>query len=182
MSRIFGPLRQLGYVVHDIDKAMRYWTDVAGVGPFFFLENQPLADFHYRGQPSGPQFSVALAQSGAVQIELVQQQNDERSAFKEFTDQGLEGLQHVAYWTTEFDQHLERARERGLVEVQSGRSGSGGQDERFVYLEPASGSNRLIELSEVSGRKGDLFRAVAAAAEDWTGEEPIRDMSEMLRP
>ncbi|CAN5698325.1 hypothetical protein BH09ACT9_BH09ACT9_22900 [soil metagenome] len=37
MSRYFGPLRQLGFVVNDIDSALKHWIDVVGVGPFFFV-------------------------------------------------------------------------------------------------------------------------------------------------
>ena len=28
MSRLFGPLRQMGFVVRDIDRAMRHWIEV----------------------------------------------------------------------------------------------------------------------------------------------------------
>jgi hypothetical protein len=28
MSRLFGPLRQMGYVVTDIDAAMKHWIEV----------------------------------------------------------------------------------------------------------------------------------------------------------
>lgn len=35
MSRIFGSLRQNGYVVRDIAAALHHWTTVLGVGPFF---------------------------------------------------------------------------------------------------------------------------------------------------
>ncbi|MFE4501988.1 VOC family protein [Rhodococcus sp. NPDC056743] len=180
MSKYFGPLRQLGYVVRDIDSALKYWIDVVGVGPFFFVEDQPLNDFLFRGEPSAPRFSVALAHSGSAQIELIQQHNNEPSAFREFTDRGLEGLQHVAYWTTDFDRHLTESKQRGLVELQSGRSGSGAPDERFVYFEESAYPGTVVELSEVSGRKGNLFRAIEAASQGWDGSDPIRDMRKVL--
>jgi hypothetical protein len=180
MSRYFGPLRQLGYVVRDIDAAMRHWVLATGAGPFFYIDDQPLNGFRFRGQAASPRFSVALAQSGDTQIELIQQRNDEPSAFKEFTDRGLEGLQHVAYWTTDFDRQLTAARERGAAELQSGRSGSGAPDERFVYFEEGPYPGTVVELSEISGRKGELFRAVAAAAIGWDGSDPVRDMRTVL--
>lgn len=180
MSRIFGPVRQLGYVVRDIDSAITHWVEAAGVGPFFYIDDQPLNGFRFRGQPASPRFSVALAQSGDTQIELIQQRNDEPSAFKDFTDRGLEGLQHVAYWTVDFDAHLAAARGRGLVELQSGLSGSGAPDERFAYFEEGPFPGTVIELSEISGRKGELFRAVAAAATCWDGADPVRDMRTVL--
>ncbi len=33
MSRFLGEIRQLGYVVHDIEAAMDYWSTTLGVGP-----------------------------------------------------------------------------------------------------------------------------------------------------
>ena len=36
MSRLFGPMRQVGIVVRDIEKAMRHWVEVCGVGPWFY--------------------------------------------------------------------------------------------------------------------------------------------------
>lgn len=180
MSRLFGPLRQNGFVVRDIEKAMRHWTDRMGVGPFFYIERQPMADFRYRGAPGAPELSIALAHTGGVQIELIQQNNDSPSAFRAFLDAGREGLQHVAFWTTDFDRHLGVAAEEGLEVLQSGRSGSGGPDERFVYFTAEAHPGTVIELSEISGGKGALFRAVEDASRDWDGREPVRDMSVLL--
>jgi hypothetical protein len=38
MSRFFGELRQNGYVVRDIQSAMKHWTEVLGVGPFYYVD------------------------------------------------------------------------------------------------------------------------------------------------
>jgi Glyoxalase/Bleomycin resistance protein/Dioxygenase superfamily len=65
MSRIFGAITQNGYVVRDIEAAMRHWIDVLGVGPWFYVERAPIEDFQYRGKPSPVEVSIALANSGA---------------------------------------------------------------------------------------------------------------------
>jgi hypothetical protein len=49
MSLLFGPLRQMGYVVRDIEGAMRHWIDVCGIGPWFYADRLPLTAFTYRG-------------------------------------------------------------------------------------------------------------------------------------
>ncbi len=36
MSKFFGEIRQLGYVVPDIEAAMDYWSKTLGVGPWFY--------------------------------------------------------------------------------------------------------------------------------------------------
>ena len=43
-------IRQLGYVVSDLDEALKYWVDVVGAGPFFIIEHCALRDQIYRGQ------------------------------------------------------------------------------------------------------------------------------------
>ena len=37
-SRLFRPFRQMGVMVRDIDRAMRHWPVVCGIGPWFFAE------------------------------------------------------------------------------------------------------------------------------------------------
>jgi hypothetical protein len=174
MSRIFGKVRQDGYVVEDIEAAMKHWTEVLGVGPFFYFEEVPVANFQYRGQPSDPQLSIALANSGDLQIELIQQRNDAPSLYRDFRAAGHEGLQHLAYWTETFSADLERALELGF---QVGHSGEiGGSDGRFVYFATEGHPGTVIELSEVSGPKGAFFRYIAEAARSWDGSGAIRRM------
>jgi 4-hydroxyphenylpyruvate dioxygenase-like putative hemolysin len=102
MSRLFGPVRQNGYVVRDIRAAMQHWVTVLDVGPWFYIDRVKTDWFRYRGQESGVEMSIALANSGDLQIELIQQRNDAPSLYKEFIDAGHEGLQHLAYWTADY--------------------------------------------------------------------------------
>ena len=39
ISGVLGPVRQLGFVVRDLDRALEYWTKTLGVGPFFTIRN-----------------------------------------------------------------------------------------------------------------------------------------------
>jgi 4-hydroxyphenylpyruvate dioxygenase-like putative hemolysin len=96
MSRIFGNIAQIGYVVRDIDAAMDNWAK-HGVGPWFYVDRVQTDYFRYRGADSDMQMSVALANSGDVQLELIQPRNDAPSMYKDFLDAGREGMQHIAY-------------------------------------------------------------------------------------
>jgi hypothetical protein len=64
MSRIFGSVRQNGYVVRDIRAALAHWTERLGVGPFYYIKQAPIEDFRYRGKPSDCKCAIALANSG----------------------------------------------------------------------------------------------------------------------
>ena len=172
MSRIFGEVRQNGYVVPDIEEALDHWTRVLGVGPFYYFERAPIEDFRYRGEPSPIEVSIALANSGALQIELIQQRNDAPSMYLDFlAQQRSGGLQHLAYWTSSFDADLDLLRRTGYRIGQSGQIGKRG---RFVYLETESGPGTVVEVSEISGSKGRFFDGIREAAVGWDGTDPVR--------
>ena len=69
MSRLFGEMRQLAFVVRDLDRALRYWTETLGVGPFFMMRDLVPENWRYRGEPSpAPRITLALGYSGEFQI------------------------------------------------------------------------------------------------------------------
>ena len=172
MSRIFGPVRQNGYVVPDIGKALDHWTQVLGVGPFFYFERVPVEDFRYRGEPSPLDVSIALSNSGPLQIELIQQRNDAPSMYRDFlAREPRGGLQHVAYWTRDYQADMQRYRDAGYTVGQSGRIGENG---RFAYLDTESDPGTVVEVSEISGPKGRFFEKIAEVAAAWDGSEPVR--------
>lgn len=173
MSRIFGDIRQNGYVVRDLEAALEHWIRVLDVGPFFVLEHVKLEDFTYRGEPSPVEISLAFSNSGPLQIELIEPHGDAPSMYRDFLGAGHEGLQHVAYWSAEYDRTLERALGAGF---EIGQAGSFGPDGRFAYFANEGHPGTVIELSEVApgGLKDRFFRSIARAAESWDGSDPVR--------
>jgi len=167
----FGPIRQNGYVVKDIEAALEHWTGVLGVGPFYYIDRVPIESFEYRGTPSPIEVSIALGNWGALQIELIQQRNDAPSMYRDFLAAGLEGLQHVAVWTEHMDETLALVRGAGH---EIGQSGCIGRNGRFVYLCTEGHPGTVVEVSEVSGGKGRFFERIAREARDWDGTDPIR--------
>ncbi|WP_454736093.1 VOC family protein [Cupriavidus necator] len=173
MSLLFGGVRQVGYVVRDIEKAMQHWSEVLGVGPWFYKEAVGTTEFRYYGQASAlPDLSIALANSGGVQIELIEQRNDAPSLYLDSLKHGAEGVQHIAYWTDDaFDSFAEQLQARGYVEGHAGRMGTRG---RFAYYVHPDLPGNIVEISEMSGGKGEYFATIAEAAKHWDGSEPIR--------
>jgi hypothetical protein len=174
MSRIFGPIRQNGYVVRDVRAAMNHWVDVIGVGPWFYFDRVKVDYFRHRGEDSPVEMSIALANSGDLQIELIQQRNDAPSMYLEFLAAGHEGLQHLAYWTTEYQTLYDRALALGYTVGHEGRIG--GEQGRFAYFETQGHPGTVVELSDVSGPKGAFFQFVRQCSVDWDGSNPIREM------
>ena len=182
MSRIIGPIRQVGHVVRDVDSAMAYWTDTLGIGPFYVVREARMANFHYRGHRSQDiVITMAFAQSGDVQIELIQQHNEAPSAFREFLSAGREGVQHLSPWFDDpaaYDAARAALIAQGMtlvhetVHLTADDIGS----PRFVYFETGRPEAPLIELSEALLPAVRIVPdTVAEAARQWDGSDPIRD-------
>ncbi|CAB3695254.1 VOC family protein [Achromobacter piechaudii] len=173
MSKFFGGVRQVGYVVRDIQKAMHHWSAVLGVGPWFYKEEVGTTEFRYRGQVSQPpRLSIALANSGDLQIELIQQRDDAPSLYLDSLRTNGECAQHVAFWTLDnFDEFCDRLLTSGYEEGHGGRMGLRGRFAYFVHPELPSG---MIEVSEMKGGKGEYFEEIRKASESWDGSAPIR--------
>ncbi len=174
MSRLFGAVCQNGYVVRDIRAAMDHWINVLGVGPWFYVDQVKTDYFRHRGAASDVQMSIALANTGDLQIELIQQRNEAPSMYKEFLDSGREGLQHLAYWTKDYQGLYDRALALGYRVGHEGQIG--GELGRFAYFDTESHPGTVVEISDISGGKGRFFDHVRRAAIDWDGADPIRDI------
>jgi len=174
MSHSLGAVRQLGYVVRNIEQAMQHWSDALGVGPWFYKEEVNTTEFRYYGKDSTPPaLSIALANSGDLQIELIEQRDDAPSLYLDSLARGGEGAQHIAYWTVhQYDEYVARLLSMGYVEGHAGRMGA--NRGRFGYfLNPALPS-AMIELSELTGGKAEYFENVKQVSCTWDGKDPIR--------
>jgi hypothetical protein len=173
MSRHFGPARQVGYVVRDIEQAMLHWVAL-GVGPWFYKARVESTEFRYRGQPSRlPALSIALANTGDLQLELIQPRDDAPSLYLDTLGHYGEGAQHLAYWTLDrFDAHCEQLLRLGYIEGHAGRMGA--QRGRYAYFVKPDFPSAMIEISEGSGGKAEYFAQVLAASQGWDGQDPIR--------
>lgn len=172
MSRIFGSVTQNGYVVRDIDAAMKHWVEVLGVGPWYYMDRVETDWFRHRGRDSAVELSIALANSGDLQIELIQQRNDAPSMYREFLDAGREGLQHMSYWTRDYQGLYDKALGLGYRIGHEGQIG--GEQGRFAYFDTEGHPGTVIEISDISGSKGAFFEHIRRAAADWDGGRPIR--------
>lgn len=175
MSHLFGAVRQVGYVVRDIEEAMKQWVRL-GVGPWFYKEEVASTEYRYYGQPSTlPRLSIALANSGELQIELIQQRDDAPTLYRDTLLRNGEVAQHVAYWTRDrFDEFCAQLLSLGYVEGHAGRMGA--TRGRYAYFLHPGLPGGMIEISESTGGKAEYFEEVRRASLDWDGSDPIRRM------
>ena len=173
MSRLFGPMRQIGFVVRDIDKAMNHWLNVGTVGPWFYFDRSAFKTFVYNGKNYNDiHISVAFANSGDIQLELICQRCNTPSMYQEFLAAGHEGMQHWSSWPENYDELYYRALKNGYTVCQEGAHARG----PFVYFRNEGHPGTVIEMSELTLGRRNFFDKVRTAAIDWDGRDPIRRM------
>ncbi len=167
-----GSVRQNAYIVHDLDEGIGQWLR-AGIGPWFVLRSFVQADSEYRGRPTAPVVSIAFANSGELQIELIQQEDDSPSIYREFTDSGRVGFHHIAFWSEEFDATVVGAEAAGWPVV---HRGSGGGVAKFAYLDVGGFTSTVVEVMELNEITLWMTTTVREGARDWDGSDPVRNL------
>ena len=173
MSHLFGPVDQVAWVVADIESAMKYWAEVVGVGPWFWIPHVRPDDFRVGGAPSPVEMSLSIAYSGRTQIELIEQHNDAPSMYKEAIDAGRYGQHHLGFFRRDYDERLERALAAGY---RVGQQGALGDAIRFTYLRTDRDPGTIVELVSLSDPLEAQFVALHQLALEWDGSEPIRPL------
>ena len=93
------PVNQVGFVVRDIKQAIALYTPLFGE----FVEMEaPDMEWDYRGTPAVSSLKLAMAQSGDVEIELIEWVSGD-TPHKEFLEAGREGLHHLRFVVDDVD-------------------------------------------------------------------------------
>ena len=161
---------QAAWVVNDLEEAMQRWIKTARVGPFFVMSHVQVTETRYHGTPTPIDFSGALAQSGPLQIELIQQHSDTPSAYRDTFSPGQEGFHHMCSFVEDYDAEVENYRQQDAPVAFSGMSG----DMRFAYVDTRATLGFMTEIIEDRQSIRDLFKTITDAAIDWDGSDPIR--------
>jgi hypothetical protein len=179
VSRLFGNVRQNGYVVEDINAALDHWTKTLGIGPFYKIDKIPLSSYRYRGEESPVELAVALGFSGGIQFELIQQLNDAPSPYLDFVrDHGF-GLQHISSWSEQYDRDLRTVAAAGISVIADGKVTNG---PRFCYFDTGMIGGTMIEMADFTPEFAARAAKMERAAREWDGIEPIRPYASLLQP
>ncbi len=165
-----GPVMQIAFVPTDFDAAIEHWTQMMGVGPFFLIENIALENMRYLGEPSDCIFTIALAYWGAIQVELIRQENDAPSIYR-----GCEGgaLHHTCVLTDDIETARGIAVTAGakiLVEAKVGDDGA------VLYVDTGGGPGSIVEILQPASGSDALFAMIKDASVGWDGCNPVRKL------
>lgn len=177
MSRIFGIYRQNGYIVKDLETAIKYWTEKMGVGPFFIARNLELKSFTYCDSNKIPSIDIALANLGDIQIELIQPNDDTPSPYLNFLKTKGPGMHHISVWSDDYDNLVAKLLHQGFSRDCHGEVSNG---VRFSFFDSAKTEGTTMEIadSRTPGFK-ELSEAVRIASRDWDGTRPVRGLEDL---
>ncbi|MBB4632384.1 VOC family protein [Sphingosinicella soli] len=177
MSRLFGPIFQLAYVVEEIEPALEHWTRTLGVGPFFMFPTPLPFNWLRRDEQLTEDYDIlshaALAYSGDVMIELIRP-GSAPSPYREFLDAGRRGVHHVGTVATDYDAQMAAARAAGIRVAIEGEL----PISRFSYLATdILHPGTMLELIDMSQEMKDLFATIKSAGANWDGKDPVRTLT-----
>jgi len=130
----------LGYAVHDVGAAARFYEENFGARPSApeVVEDQGIV--------------AAMFRVGESQIEIVQPTNPD-SPVGRFLERRGEGFHHVAFEVEDLEAALAELKRNGVELIdESPRIGAGGT--RMAFVHPRAAFGVLTELVELPGTRG----------------------------
>lgn len=115
---------QVALVVNDVQRTAEAFWNLLGIGPWELFPLNLRANYTYRGSGGWAAGRVAIAQVGAIELELLQHVEG-KTIYKDWVNEQGEGIQHLKFVVEDRDvQRLDRAMEElGFPVIQSGRAG-----------------------------------------------------------
>ncbi len=138
---------QLGYVYKDIEKQAKFLETELNIPKFAFFENKD-TPYNYRGKPTTITTKIGISRVFSTQIELIQLIEGE-CIFKEFLDEGKEGLHHFGVFVEDVDSIVEKYTNLGYTIVHQGQTWR----QKIAYFDMTKPLGILIEFQETIKRK-----------------------------
>ena len=164
---LLGPVRQVGYIVDDIEAAALDWVTRFGIGPWRVKTSVVFDSCTYRGVAIDVDIAIATATSDGLEIELIAPKGGPASMYSDFLAVNGPGAQHICYYPTDYAAAHSHLIASGLDPVLEGTIH--GVD--FAYMDDRRG--QMIEIADLSATALESRAARAAAATTWDGTNPL---------
>ncbi len=172
LTQVFGPIRQHGYLVKNLDTAIDFWLNKLGVGPWFGYRNVVLHS-EFETHTNDIHLDVGLAYQNGVQIELIHQTDDGPSPYRFFYDtEDNQIQQQLAFFCKDIGIAQAQALDLGLKPA--GRLITPTGSQALYFSHPTLGKT-VVELLEVDQTLLDGFSYFEQQTNHWDGKiDPIR--------
>ena len=164
---------QIAYFVNDIYAAARKMAETLGAGPFFVIDRIELDWGIHRGEPCQFLHSSAYGQWGEVMMELVQQDHEGPSPFRDMFAPGQEGLHHTACFVDSLDETLDQYAQQGYPTAARAMSKLGTE---FAFIDTRALMGHMLEVYVADKTLAGFYDSVKTASHHWTGDDVIRKM------
>jgi hypothetical protein len=164
---------QIAYFVNDIRTAARKMSALTGAGPFYVIDNIELEWGEHRGSPCDFVHSSAYGQWGDIMLELVQQESDGPSPFRDLYAPGQEGLHHVACFVDSMADAITEFAESGYPVAARARAKIGTE---FAFIDTSGDQGHMIEIYVPDEGLAGFYGLVREASLDWDGRDILRSL------
>ena len=165
------PIVQVAYHVSDSVKAAEKMAKLYGAGPFFLNERIELEWGIHRGREQKFLHTSAFGQWGSVMLELLQQDEEGPSPFRDMYAPGEEGIHHTAMIVDSMASAYADCEAAGY-EIAAKAMTLGGAE--FAFVDTVSELGHMIEIYERSVGLLGFYEMVRLASIDWDGSNLIR--------
>jgi len=167
-AQSFGEIRQVAWLVDDLEASVDRWARLARVGPWTVYRNVALVG-RSRGHDTTIVMDVGLSYQGELQIELIRPRSRTPSPYQDSSGRTLVGMHHVARFTDDLESTKIKARDKGLVVTFEASN----PVTNVFYCEAPDEPGLLFEFMQASPMLLDGFAQGVAASRDWNGREAI---------
>ena len=166
-------LVQIAYFVTDIRASALSMAENFGAGPFFIASRIELASSEHQGQKRKFLHSSAYGQWGEIMLELVQQDEEGPSPFRDMYGPGEEGIHHGAQFVDSMDQAIAKYQQGGFPLTARARTLQGNVE--FAFIDTRSTLGHMLEIYEPVELLLNFYKMVKNASVNWDGKDPVRE-------
>ena len=166
-----GGIIQIAYTVADIEAATQSYAQDLRLGPWFLRGPLQARKPVYRGKPQDLRLSIAIAYSGHIMIELIQQHDDQPSVYRELVAKQGYGFHHWGVASERFDAEIESYQARGFELIFTDETPAA---TRVAYFDAKRGWPGFIELIEINAASDARYAKMYSEALTWDGKDAIR--------
>lgn len=156
---------QNAYVVSNLEEKCEELFACFGIGPFVEARGLVLGQHLYRGAPAPDiELDVAFAQSGNLNIEIIEVKSGGPSAFADTFKPGESGLHHVAYFCDNYEEERDRLVTLGFPVASEFAFGD---NITISYVDTRQSLGHMVELYPRDPLLLGLYETVRNARDNW---------------
>ena len=147
-------IAQIALVVKDLDKTVKMYHEVFGMGPWhFYTYEKPLVkEMTYKGADADYSVRIALGYFGPMRIELIEEVEGD-TVYRDHIKAHGYGVQHLGLLVENMEEAMQLAEEAGYKVTQDGSGFGPDGDGHYAYLDTETDFGVTFELIERPARR-----------------------------